>query len=145
MTTTTFCPLCTVRKLQEAGKPIPKPKIELPPLQTPPGTKIQIQGNGQQQQQMAQGAPPTGPDGNVQLQLPPQLVAAIQANGGQITPQMLPAIAAANGGQLPAPLVAMIQQQQQMAQQQMQLAQANGGSTTQNKAATIESVEDDEK
>lgn len=35
--------LRTAKKLTEAGKPVPKPTIELPPLQTPPGTQINVQ------------------------------------------------------------------------------------------------------
>lgn len=33
-----------VKRLEEEGKPVPKPTVELPPLVTPPGTKIEIQG-----------------------------------------------------------------------------------------------------
>ncbi|KAJ1026750.1 hypothetical protein NDA16_002047 [Ustilago loliicola] len=33
-----------VKKLEDEGKPVPKATVELPPLVTPPGTKIEIQG-----------------------------------------------------------------------------------------------------
>ncbi len=33
-----------VKKLEDEGKPVPKPTVELPPLVTPPGTKIEIAG-----------------------------------------------------------------------------------------------------
>ncbi|EPQ30338.1 uncharacterized protein PFL1_01864 [Pseudozyma flocculosa PF-1] len=70
-----------VRKLQEAGKPIPEPTVELPPLITPPGTTIQIQ------------APPEGtspaagaPNGLGQLppNLPPAQAAAIMQARAQL-------------------------------------------------------------
>lgn len=42
-----------IKKLEDEGKPVPKPTVELPPLVTPPGTKIEIQGG-------PQGGPPAG-------------------------------------------------------------------------------------
>ncbi|SNX83875.1 related to SEC66 - ER protein-translocation complex chain [Melanopsichium pennsylvanicum] len=54
-----------VKKLEDEGRPVPKSTVELPPLVTPPGTKIEIQGG-------AQG----GPAGGMQQ-------GAMVANGGQ--------------------------------------------------------------
>ncbi|SPO23603.1 related to SEC66 - ER protein-translocation complex chain [Ustilago trichophora] len=61
-----------VKKLEDAGKPVPKATVELPPLVTPPGTKIEVQpGQGPQggaggpmgpMGPMAAGA--GGPEGN---------------------------------------------------------------------------------
>lgn len=37
-----------VKKLTEAGRPVPQPNVTLPPLLTPPGTSITLQAPGQQ-------------------------------------------------------------------------------------------------
>ncbi|SPO24602.1 related to SEC66 - ER protein-translocation complex chain [Ustilago trichophora] len=51
-----------VKKLEDAGKPVPKATVELPPLVTPPGTKIEVQ-QGPGAQGGAMGGSMGGPMG----------------------------------------------------------------------------------
>jgi translocation protein SEC66 len=136
-----FCLLLTlalssaVKKLTEAGKPVPKPSITLPALVTPPGTQIQVQMPPQQQQQQ-QG--PGGADGQQRVMqgppLPPALLqAAAQAaaaRGQPLTPEILQALAQGHAQQ-------MQREQQQREQQQQQQSQQG----TPSKKATIEEAE----
>ncbi|PWO00565.1 hypothetical protein FA09DRAFT_304764 [Tilletiopsis washingtonensis] len=125
-----------VKKLTEAGKPVPKPSITLPALVTPPGTQIQVQMPPQQQQQQ-QG--PGGADGQQRVMqgppLPPALLqAAAQAaaaRGQPLTPEILQALAQGHAQQ-------MQREQQQREQQQQQQSQQG----TPSKKATIEEAEE---
>ncbi|PWN48823.1 hypothetical protein IE53DRAFT_176129 [Violaceomyces palustris] len=109
-----------VKKLEAAGKPVPKATVELPPLVTPPGTTIQVQ------------APPPPPPGSLTAQIPgmPGL------NGGAPpSPAQLAAMQQAR-----AQIMAM--QQQQMAAAAAQ--QVNGSpSQTPSKVTTVEDGDDD--
>lgn len=54
----TVTPSLTVKKLVEAGKPVPQPSITLPPLVTPAGTSITI-GPGPGQTVAPSALPPS--------------------------------------------------------------------------------------
>lgn len=100
-----------VALLGAQGKPVPKATITLPPLVTPPGTQITVQGppGGPQPPQVAAGPQP----GQQQIQIPAQLAQQLGLQPGQPIPphiqQMLMARMAAA-------------QQQQQGQQQQQAA-----------------------
>lgn len=138
-----------VKKLEDEGKPVPKATVELPPLVTPPGTKIEIQGgpDGPGGLGVAGGPVPpggggpgpngpgislpmtgTGPDARVTLpngqQIHPAQLAAIMQ--GPLPPN-LPPQQAAMLMQARAQLQAL--QEQAMAQAQAQAQGQQDGET----------------
>ena len=88
-----------VKKLEDEGKPVPKPTVELPPLVTPPGTKIEIQGGpsgpGGPNGAGGAGGPPGGPNGpGISLPMTgsgPNAMVTLP-NGQQIHPAQLNAL-----------------------------------------------------
>lgn len=147
-----------VKRCEDEGKPVPKPTVELPPLVTPPGTKIEIQGG-----QPAGPAPANGPNGpngpgislpmtgsgadarvtlpNGQQIHPAQLAALMQ---GPLPPNLPPQQAAALM-QARAQLVAL--QEQAMLQQKGQVEEAGkakqeAGEGAASKTATVEDGDD---
>ncbi|TKY89314.1 hypothetical protein EX895_001845 [Sporisorium graminicola] len=137
-----------VKRLEDEGKPIPKANVELPPLVTPPGTKIEIQGGpqgapGGPTPPGGPGGPADGPNGqgislpmtgsgadarvtlpNGQQIHPAQLAALMQ---GPLPPN-LPPQQAAMLMQARAQLVAL--QEQAMAQQQQKSASVEAPEST---------------
>ncbi|CBQ73218.1 related to SEC66-ER protein-translocation complex chain [Sporisorium reilianum SRZ2] len=153
-----------VKRLEDEGKPVPKATVELPPLITPPGTKIEIQGapgGGPMPPPGAGG--PGGPQSGPGISLPMTGTGAdarvTLPNGQQIHPAQLAALMqgplppnlppqqAAMLMQARAQLVALQEQAQAQAQQQLEKAAAveAGESTTASTAATkTATVEDGE-
>lgn len=82
-----------VKKLQDEGKPVPKATVELPPLVTPPGTKIEIQGGPQGQPQGGPGGPgPNGPGISLPMTGTGADARVTLPNGQQIHPAQLAAL-----------------------------------------------------
>ncbi|KAN0064765.1 Translocation protein S66 [Thecaphora frezii] len=78
-----------VRKLEKAGKPVPQPTVELPPLITPPGTTIQVQAPVDDKSGDANDAAQLPPN------LPPAQAAAIMQARAQLQAMQQQAMAAA--------------------------------------------------
>ncbi|KAJ9479305.1 Translocation protein SEC66 [Pseudozyma hubeiensis] len=143
-----------VKKLEGQGLPVPKATVELPPLVTPPGTKIEIQGGPQGGPGgMPQGGPggPGGPDGpgiNLPMTGSGADARVTLPNGMQIHPAQL---AALMQGPLPPNLppqqaamlmqaraqLQALQEQAQAQHEQQQKATAEASKATAGAASTI--------
>ncbi|CDW97789.1 hypothetical protein [Sporisorium scitamineum] len=141
-----------VKKLEDAGKPVPKANVELPPLVTPPGTKIEIQGGpqgaaGPVPPEAGPGGPggPGGPNGpGISL---PMTGSGADArvtlpNGQQIHPAQL---AALMQGPLPPNLppqqAAMLMQARAQLVALQEQAQAQAQAQAQQQKSTVEAAE----
>ncbi|EST05128.1 Sec62/63 complex, subunit Sec66 [Kalmanozyma brasiliensis GHG001] len=80
-----------VKRLEDEGKPVPKPTVELPPLVTPPGTKIEIQGGPGGQAGPAPGGP-NGPGINLPMTGSGADARVTLPNGLQVHPAQLQAL-----------------------------------------------------
>ncbi|ETS62233.1 hypothetical protein PaG_03810 [Moesziomyces aphidis] len=86
-----------VKKLEDEGKPVPKANVELPPLVTPPGTKIEIPGGpggpGGPMPAPPQGGPgPNGPGISLPMTGSGQDARVTLPNGMQLHPAQLQAL-----------------------------------------------------
>lgn len=122
-----------VKTLQDQGLPVPKPTVELPPLVTPSGTKIEIQ-RGSQGGPDAPGAPgaPDGPGISLPMTGSGADARVTLPNGQQIHPAQL---AALMQGPLPPNLppqqVAMLMQARAQLQALQDQAQAQAQAQSQ--------------